>query len=184
MGRPSKWTPEFREEVVRLYRAGSESIPQVARGLGLNPETFRKWVKQALIVSGEVEGYTREEKAEIVALRRRVARLEEEKQILQKAGGVFRQGDRSAVKTFRLVDEGRGVRGFQLRGSKESSAGASTTRSLPPVVDEAGSGTPGGELLRGVVEVLVAADEAGVVERPDVDAVVLEPPAVLAQLRL
>jgi transposase len=120
MGRPSKWTPEFREEAVRLYRAGSESIPQVARGLGLNPETFRKWVKQALIVSGEVEGCTREEKAEIVALRRRVARLEEEKQILQKAGGVFRQGDRSAVKTFRLVDEGRGVRGFQRSAARRS----------------------------------------------------------------
>src|SRR4051812_31477245 len=85
MGRPSKWTPEFKDEAVRLYRSGSSSIPEVARGLGINPETFRKWVKQAQIDAGEVEGYTREEKAEIVALRRRVARLEEEKQILQKA---------------------------------------------------------------------------------------------------
>ena len=95
MGRPSKWTPEFREEAIRLYRSGSASIPEVARGLGLNPETFRKWVKQALIDAGEVEGYTREEKAEIVALRRRVARLEEEKQILQKAAVYFaRETDR------------------------------------------------------------------------------------------
>jgi transposase len=95
MGRPSKWTPEFKEEAVRLYRSGSSSIAEVARGLGINPETFRKWVKQAQIEAGEVEGSTREEKAEIAALRRRVARLEEEKQILQKAAVYFaRETDR------------------------------------------------------------------------------------------
>ena len=65
MGRPSKWSPEFRQEAVRLYRDGSESIPEVARRLGLNPETFRKWVRQAEIESGEREGLTREEKTEI-----------------------------------------------------------------------------------------------------------------------
>ena len=46
MGRPSKWSPEFREEAVRLYRESDESIAAVARRLGLGPETFRRWVRE------------------------------------------------------------------------------------------------------------------------------------------
>lgn len=45
MGRPSKWSPEFRDEAVRLYRESDESIAAVARRLGLGPETFRRWVR-------------------------------------------------------------------------------------------------------------------------------------------
>jgi transposase-like protein len=39
MGRPSKWSPEFREEAVRLQRESGESITSVAKRLGLSPET-------------------------------------------------------------------------------------------------------------------------------------------------
>ena len=89
MGRLSKWSPEFREEAIRLYRESDESVSVVARRLGLGPETFRKWVRQDEIERGARDGTTREEHAEIVELRRRVRRLEEEKLILQKAAAYF-----------------------------------------------------------------------------------------------
>jgi transposase len=89
MGRLSKWSPEFREEAIRLYRESDESVTAVARRLGLGPETFRKWVRQDEIERGARDGTTREEHAEIVALRRQVRRLEEEKLILQKAAAYF-----------------------------------------------------------------------------------------------
>lgn len=89
MGRPSKWSPEFRGEAVRLYRESDESVTAVARRLGLGPETFRKWVRQDEIERGARDGTTREEHAEIVQLRRQVRRLEEEKLILQKAAAYF-----------------------------------------------------------------------------------------------
>lgn len=89
MGRLSKWSPEFREEAIRLYRESDESVTAVARRLGLGPETFRKWVRQDEIERGARDGTTREEHAEILKLRRQVRRLEEEKLILQKAAAYF-----------------------------------------------------------------------------------------------
>lgn len=89
MGRPSKWSPEFREEAVRLQRESGESITAVAKRLGLSPETLRNWVRRDEIERGEREGLTIAEHTEIRELRRQVRRLEEEKLILQKAAAYF-----------------------------------------------------------------------------------------------
>lgn len=95
MGRPSKYTPEFREEAVRLQREYGGTVAETARRLGLGTETLRKWVRQAEVDAGERAGATREEHAEIVRLRRELRRAEEEKLILQKAAAYFaRETDR------------------------------------------------------------------------------------------
>jgi transposase len=89
MGRPSKWSPEFREEAVRLQRESGEPIAVVARRLGMSPETLRQWVRRDEVERGERDGLTLAEHAEIRELRRQVRRLEEEKLILQKAAAYF-----------------------------------------------------------------------------------------------
>jgi transposase len=89
MGRPSKYTPEFRQEAVRLHLEGGSTIAESARRIGLHPETFRKWVRQAEVDSGQRSGVSSAEHAEIVRLKREVRRLEEEKLILQKAAAFF-----------------------------------------------------------------------------------------------
>jgi transposase len=89
MGRVSRWSPEFREEAVRLHRESGESIAAVARRLGVGPETMRRWVRDTEVERGERDGVTVAEQAEIRELRRQVRRLEEEKLILQKAAAYF-----------------------------------------------------------------------------------------------
>jgi transposase len=89
MGRVSRWSPEFREEAVRLHRESDDSIAAAARRLGVGAETMRRWVQGAEIERGERDGVTVAEQAVIRELRRRVRRLEEEKLILQAAAAYF-----------------------------------------------------------------------------------------------
>ena len=45
MGRPSKYSPEFREQAVELVKATGKTIAQVARELSINDTTLGNWVK-------------------------------------------------------------------------------------------------------------------------------------------
>ncbi|GAA0910699.1 transposase [Pseudonocardia zijingensis] len=96
MGRRSKYPEEFRRNAAQLALDGGRSIRDVARELGVNHETLRNWVEALrrerrdgpAAVSGE-------ERAELARLRRRVAELELEKEVLRKAAVFFaRETDR------------------------------------------------------------------------------------------
>jgi len=91
---PQKFTrpypPEYRAEAVRLVREGGRELSEVAKTLGVSPESIRHWVKQADLDSGRRKnGLTTDERQELVRLRRRVRDLEEDKVILKKATAFF-----------------------------------------------------------------------------------------------
>jgi transposase len=88
-GRGRPFPPEFRAEAVDLYRRSGKSIETVAAELGIGSETLRKWHKRRLIEDGEEEGLKQSEREELTELRRKVLRLEQERDLLKRAAAFF-----------------------------------------------------------------------------------------------
>jgi transposase len=85
------YSPEFKEEAIRLVQASEERYPvaKIARDLDLSTETLRKWVNRAQIDAGERDGLTTEQTEELRRLRKEVKVLKEEREILKKAAVFF-----------------------------------------------------------------------------------------------
>lgn len=86
---PRKFPPEFKRDVVRVARRGDLTIPEVAADFGISDESVRRWLRQADIDDGVVDGQTTAEQSELVQLRREKRRLEMENEILRRATAYF-----------------------------------------------------------------------------------------------
>ena len=90
MPKKRRYTPEYRAEAVRLVEIGDRSVAEVARDLGISMQTLWQWVQQAKVEAGHAgEALTATERDELRELRREVARLREEREILKKATAFF-----------------------------------------------------------------------------------------------
>ena len=80
----SKYDPETRAKAVRLvldhrddYPSEWAAITAVSKRLGMTAETLRSWIRQQQINDGKRDGVSSEAAAEIRALKRRNAELEQ-----------------------------------------------------------------------------------------------------------
>lgn len=96
MPRPSKYPEQFRRDAVELVRSSGRSLREVGQELGVNHETLRNWVNAAKRAEqggsgrrGEDEQISADERDELRRLRKKVAELELEKEILRKAAQYF-----------------------------------------------------------------------------------------------
>jgi transposase len=80
---------EFRLEAVRLLRSSERPIPQLARELGVSPQSLRNWSTQLDVDQGKAEGLSSSEREELRRLRRENRILTEEREILKKAAAFF-----------------------------------------------------------------------------------------------
>lgn len=87
-----QFTREFKIEAVRLVRERGVSVAQAARDLDVHENVLRKWVKEFGTDPGQAfpgHGQMRPEQLEIERLRREVAKLKAERDILKKAAAYF-----------------------------------------------------------------------------------------------
>jgi transposase len=92
MGRPSKFTPEFRREALELVRSSGRPVAEVARSLGISEGTLGNWVKaerEARERAADPKGLSESEREELQRLRREVADLRIDREILRKAAAYF-----------------------------------------------------------------------------------------------
>ena len=83
---------EFKIEAVRLIRERGVSVAQAARDLDVHENVLRKWVKELAADPGQAfpgHGQMKPEQIEIERLRREVAKLKAERDILKKAAAYF-----------------------------------------------------------------------------------------------
>ncbi|WP_167980651.1 transposase [Lentzea indica] len=95
MARPSKYPESFRRDAVELVLTSDRPIRQIAEQLGVSHETLRSWVRDARRAKDPEQVAQAEQALETAAMRKRLAELEKENEILRKAAAYFaREMDR------------------------------------------------------------------------------------------
>ena len=87
-----RFTREFELEAVRLVTDRGVTIAQASRDLDVNGTVLRRWVKELGSDPQQAfpgHGQQKAEQAEITRLRREVAKLKAERDILKKAAAYF-----------------------------------------------------------------------------------------------
>ena len=86
---PKKFPEEFKRDVANVARRGDLTLAEVAADFDVSVESVRRWMRQADIDDGVKDGLTTAEQNELVQLRRRARRLEQENEILRRAAAYF-----------------------------------------------------------------------------------------------
>jgi transposase len=87
-----QYTREFKLEAVRLIRERGVSYAQASADLGVHPTQLRDWVKKLADDPQQAfpgHGQMKPEQQEIARLKREVAKLKAERDILKKAAAYF-----------------------------------------------------------------------------------------------
>lgn len=84
------YSHEFKQDAVRLALSGDKSKAQTARDLGIAEGLLYKWIDlYGPAKPGEPAKLTPDERSELQRLRRENQRLQQERDILKKAIGIF-----------------------------------------------------------------------------------------------
>ena len=92
MGTRRQFSREFKFEAVRLVKDRGVTVAKAARDLDVHENVLRKWVREATADPQDAfpgKGVMKPEQAELDRLRKEVAKLKMERDILKKAAAYF-----------------------------------------------------------------------------------------------
>lgn len=95
--KPNTYTAEFRESAVKLANESDQSVVQVAKDLGVNVNTLHTWISKYSKPQASSQKPERTDEhlyEELKRLRKEVARLTEERDLLKKAAAYFAKEQR------------------------------------------------------------------------------------------
>ena len=94
--KPNTYTAEFRGSAVKLANESSQTMAEVAKGLGINVNTLHAWVSKYSKTreTGEPERTDEHIYDELKRLRKEVSRLTGERYLLKKAAAYFAREQR------------------------------------------------------------------------------------------
>jgi transposase len=87
-----RFDAEFKGEAVRLIRSGGRKASEVARNLGISPQLLHRWKSQLLDDPQNAfpgKGHLKPEDEELRGLKKQLADVTEERDILKKALAIF-----------------------------------------------------------------------------------------------
>ncbi len=86
---PKLYPDEFKHDVVAVARRRQQPLTEIADDFGVSVSTLKRWITQADVDEGIVDGMTTAEQNELVQLRRDKRRLEQEVEVLRRATAYF-----------------------------------------------------------------------------------------------
>lgn len=92
MSKRKQFSPEYKKEIVRLITEQGKKIREVAEDISVSQTSLRKWVRQYGEHGEQAfpgKGNLRPEDEELRKLKKELANLKEENDILKKAMAIF-----------------------------------------------------------------------------------------------
>jgi len=87
--KPNSYTSEFKESAVKLAVESNQPIAQTAKDLGLNPNTLHTWINKYSKSESATEKTDEHIYDEVKRLKKELARVTQERDLLKKATAYF-----------------------------------------------------------------------------------------------
>jgi transposase len=84
-----RYSKEFREDVLNMLRTGDKNVPALSKELGIAEQVIYRWYKKDKGLNKKEEEKVGEQEKELRELRKKLAEVTEERDILKKAVHIF-----------------------------------------------------------------------------------------------